>query len=196
MQHARPSENGLACCIDFQTLPLIFTHMKTHKILFVCLGNICRSPMAEYVLRHRARKAGMDNAVITASAGTSGWHDGEDMHEGTRRALKQHGIDPSCFTSSKIKPSDAEHFDYIIVMDDNNLRETEKQLGFHPGKIFKLTDLRRTNHMLFMRDSLDSIVEPVLNEMGRFYDWTEEEKAAYRADVEAALANNDLAELK
>ena len=56
--------------------------------------------------------------------------------------------------------------------------------------------LRRTNHMLFMRDSLDSIVEPVLDEMGRFYDWSEEEKAVYRADVEAALANNDLAELK
>ena len=65
----------------------------------------------------------------------------KNMHEGTRRALKQHGIDPSGFTSSKIKPSDADHFDYIIVMDDNNLRETEKQLGFHPGKIFKLTDL-------------------------------------------------------
>lgn len=56
--------------------------------------------------------------------------------------------------------------------------------------------LRRTNHMLFMRDSLDSIVEPVLDEMGRFYDWTEEEKATYRADVKAALAQNDLAELK
>ena len=56
--------------------------------------------------------------------------------------------------------------------------------------------LRRTNHMLFMRDSLDSIVEPVLDEMGRFYEWTEDEKATYRADVEAALANNDLAELK
>ena len=67
--------------------------MKTHKILFVCLGNICRSPMAEYVLRHRAREAGMGNAVISASAGTSGWHDGENMHEGTRRVLKQHGID-------------------------------------------------------------------------------------------------------
>ena len=50
--------------------------------------------------------------------------------------------------------------------------------------------------MLFMRDSLDSIVEPVLDEMERFYDWTEDEKAAYRADVESALANNDLAELK
>jgi len=56
--------------------------------------------------------------------------------------------------------------------------------------------LRRTNHMLFMRDSLDSIVEPVLDEMGRYYDWTEEEKAAYRADVKAALAHNDLEELK
>jgi len=115
--------------------------MKTHKILFVCLGNICRSPMAEYVLRHRAREAGMDNAIITASAGTSGWHDGEDMHEGTRRALKQHGIDPSCFTSSKIKPSDAEHFYYIIVMDDSNLADVEKLFGRQPEKIFKITDL-------------------------------------------------------
>ena len=50
--------------------------------------------------------------------------------------------------------------------------------------------------MLFMRDSLDAIVEPVLDEMGRFYDWTEEEKADYRKDVQAALANNDLEELK
>jgi len=56
--------------------------------------------------------------------------------------------------------------------------------------------LRRTNHMLFMRDGLDAIVEPVLDEMGRFYDWTEAEKAAYRKDVQAALANNDLEELK
>ena len=59
-----------------------------HNILIVCLGNICRSPMAEYVLRHRACEAGMGNAVITASAGTSGWHDGENMHEGTRRVLQ------------------------------------------------------------------------------------------------------------
>ena len=89
--------------------------------------------MAEYVLRHRARKASMGNAVITASAGTSGWHDGENMHEGTRRVLKQHGIDPSGFTSSKIKPSDAEHFDYIIRdWTTTTLRETEKQLRLPP----------------------------------------------------------------
>ena len=56
--------------------------------------------------------------------------------------------------------------------------------------------LRRTNHMLFMRDGLDAIVEPVLDEMGRFYDWSEAEKTSYRNDVQAALANNHLEELK
>lgn len=56
--------------------------------------------------------------------------------------------------------------------------------------------LRRTNHMLFMRDSLDAIVEPVLDEMGRFYEWSEEEKAGYRQDLQVALENNDLAALK
>ena len=50
--------------------------------------------------------------------------------------------------------------------------------------------------MLFMRDSLDAIVEPVLDEMGRFYEWSEEEKAGYRQDLQVALENNDLAALK
>ena len=56
--------------------------------------------------------------------------------------------------------------------------------------------LRRTNHMLFMRDSLIASLEPVLDEMGRFYDWTEEEKAAYHADVEAALAQKRFSRTK
>ena len=56
--------------------------------------------------------------------------------------------------------------------------------------------LRRTNHILFMRDSLDAMIEPVLDEMGRFYEWSEEEKAGYRKDLQVALENNDLAALK
>ena len=56
--------------------------------------------------------------------------------------------------------------------------------------------LRRTNHMLFMRDSLDAIVDPVLDEMGRFYDWTEDESNFTVRMSKLALANNDLAELK
>ena len=61
--------------------------------------------MAEYVLRHRAREAGMDNAVITASAGTSGWHDGEDMHEGTRRVLNNTASTRQALPAAKSNPA-------------------------------------------------------------------------------------------
>ncbi|KPN74340.1 low molecular weight protein-tyrosine-phosphatase [Neisseria sp. 74A18] len=115
--------------------------MNTYRILFVCLGNICRSPMAEYVLRHQAREAGVADRIITSSSGTSGWHNGENMHEGTLKKLKQQGIDPSGFTSSQVAHSDAEHYDFIIAMDDNNLAELTRLLGSNPEKIFKLTDL-------------------------------------------------------
>ena len=109
------------------------------KVLFVCLGNICRSPMAEYLCRNMAAARGLP--VHTASAGTSGWHDGENMHQGTRKTLATHGIDHQGFTSSKVRSEDFDKFDFIIAMDDNNLAELEKMFGKHPDKIFKLTDL-------------------------------------------------------
>lgn len=115
--------------------------MKTHKILFVCLGNICRSPMAEYVLRRLAEQNGVSQGIETASAGTSGWHDGEDMHRGTAQMLAAHGIPPQGFTSSKVKHSDISHYDFLICMDDNNLAELERLFGKQPERIFKLTDL-------------------------------------------------------
>ena len=115
--------------------------MKPAAILFVCLGNICRSPMAEYVMRRRAAEAGLQHVVRTDSAGTSGWHDGEDMHEGTRRVLERHGIDAGGFTSRRVVSDDLAAFDFIIAMDDNNLAELEKRFGRHPEKMFKLTDL-------------------------------------------------------
>jgi len=109
--------------------------MKNHSVLFVCLGNICRSPMAEYVLRHRAREAGVSRRIRTESAGTSGWHDGENMHQGTRKTLAAHGIDNQGFTSSKVRSEDFDEFDFIIAMDDNNLAELEKMFGKPPDKI-------------------------------------------------------------
>lgn len=115
--------------------------MKNYRILFVCLGNICRSPMAEFVLRDLAKQHGVSHRISTDSAGTSGWHDGEDMHVGTAKILRSHHISPQGFTSSKVKKSDINHFDFLIAMDDNNLIELEKRFGKQADKIFKLTDL-------------------------------------------------------
>ncbi len=115
--------------------------MKTYRILFVCLGNICRSPMAEYVFRSQAAEAGVAHRVQTASSGTSGWHNGENMHNGTLKKLKQQGIDPSGFASSQVRQSDGSHYDFLIAMDDNNLAELERLFGHRPEQIFKLTDL-------------------------------------------------------
>lgn len=115
--------------------------MKTYKVLFVCLGNICRSPMAEYVFRHRVQETGAGVRIESDSAGTSGWHDGENMHRGTQKVLNHHGIDTLGFTSRKVKKSDFEHFDYLIAMDDDNLAVLERLFGRHPDKLFKLTDL-------------------------------------------------------
>lgn len=111
------------------------------NVLFVCLGNICRSPMAEYVFRHHVEAAGLASQIATQSAGTSGWHNGEDMHKGTRAQLMQHSIDASGFRSSQIQDSDLNQFDYIIAMDNANLAELERRFGQHPHKMFKLTDL-------------------------------------------------------
>ena len=105
------------------------------KILFICLGNICRSPMAEYLFRAMAAERGI--AAQTASAGTSGWHDGEGMHCGTADVLDGLGIASHDFVSRKLKASDVRDYDYLIVMDDSNLRDVEKLFGRQPEKSSK-----------------------------------------------------------
>lgn len=112
------------------------------KIMFVCLGNICRSPMAEYLCRAEAEKRGL--AMEITSAGTSGWHDGEYMHCGTADVLDGLGIDSRDFVSKRVKSSDWEEFDYLIVMDDNNLRDMETRFSKNK-KLFKITDLLPEN---------------------------------------------------
>ncbi|MBP6345573.1 MAG: low molecular weight protein-tyrosine-phosphatase [Neisseriaceae bacterium] len=113
---------------------------QSSAILFVCLGNICRSPMAEGVMRQLIDAAGLSAHISVDSAGTSGWHDGEPEHLGTRAQLKQHGINLSEFKSRKLLPQDQQTFDYIVVMDDQNAIDTAACFG-NDHKIIKLTDL-------------------------------------------------------
>jgi protein-tyrosine phosphatase len=93
------------------------------SILFVCLGNICRSPTAEAVFRARAAAAGLD--IATDSAGTGAWHIGNPPDTRMQSAARIAGYDLSPLRARQITPSDFRKFSRIIVMDDENLKDVE-----------------------------------------------------------------------
>ncbi|MCW5897982.1 MAG: low molecular weight phosphotyrosine protein phosphatase [Flavobacteriales bacterium] len=90
------------------------------KILTVCLGNICRSPMAEGVLRHRARERGI--TIVTDSAGTGDYHVGEAPDKRAIAAMRRQGIDISDLRARQFSVEDYQRFDLIVTMDASNTR--------------------------------------------------------------------------
>lgn len=94
-------------------------------MLFVCLGNICRSPLAEGVFRALVRDAGLADRFEVDSAGTSGYHDGESPDPRTLVVARRRGIDLN-HVSRRITADDLRSFDYILTMDDDNFAETRR----------------------------------------------------------------------
>ncbi len=113
------------------------------SVLFVCLGNICRSPMAEAVFRHEVSKVGLAGQFKIDSCGTGGWHEGEPPHEGTRSLLNEKGISWKGQTARKITKQDFFDFEHIVAMDRQNVRDivlfAAKQ-GIEPAHISLLLD--------------------------------------------------------
>lgn len=103
------------------------------RILFVCLGNICRSPMAEAILRHQLDEAGLDHIEVD-SAGTGAWHAGELADPRTRRTLRARGIHYDG-RARQLRAEDFEVFDLILTMDSQNLRDT---LGWREARAEKV----------------------------------------------------------
>ncbi|MFT3885526.1 MAG: low molecular weight protein-tyrosine-phosphatase [Flavobacteriales bacterium] len=99
--------------------------MGPKKILLVCLGNICRSPMAEGVLRAKALERRL--SITTDSAGTSSYHAGEAPDRRAQAAMRRHGIDISDLRARPFVPEDFERFDLLLAMDADNLRDMRKQ---------------------------------------------------------------------
>ncbi|CAG8692452.1 1522_t:CDS:2 [Dentiscutata erythropus] len=95
------------------------------KVLFVCLGNICRSPMAEAVFAHTALQKGLQSRFIADSAGTSSYHIGEPPHPRTIKLCTDSGIRID-HSARMLEINDFDEFDYIFCMDDMNLRESKK----------------------------------------------------------------------
>lgn len=111
------------------------------RVLMVCLGNICRSPMAEYVLRHLAEREGMADEVSVDSAATSRYQIGETPHMGTRRVLAAHKVRCGNHRARQLTKSDYGRYDLIVGMDEENRYDILHILGSDPlGKVHLLLD--------------------------------------------------------
>ena len=108
------------------------------KILFVCHGNICRSPMAEFVMKKIVKDAGLENDFVIESAATSSEEIGNDVHYGTKEKLTQMNIPFSKRRARKITPADYDYFDLLIGMDVENLYYMENAWNKDPNDKVKL----------------------------------------------------------
>ncbi len=108
------------------------------KILFVCHGNICRSPMAEFVMKDLVKKAGRQEEFYIESAATSTEEIGNPVHRGTKQKLAQYGISVAGKVARQMTKKDYEEFDYIIAMDSFNTRNIARIVDDKDGKVSKL----------------------------------------------------------
>ena len=101
------------------------THMRSYqnnktKILFVCMGNICRSPTADAVFRHTVQKAGLEDKIFVDSAGTHAYHIGDPPDRRAQSTAIKRGYQMHDLRARKVVPDDFVHFDYILAMDNEN----------------------------------------------------------------------------
>lgn len=116
------------------------------KILFVCHGNICRSPMAEFVMKELVKKAGLENDFYIKSAATSTEEIGNDIHRGTKTVLQKNNIAFERRQARRITVSDYDDFDFLIGMDEENLYYMNKVWNNDPhGKISLLMEFAGEN---------------------------------------------------
>src|SRR5438067_3023818 len=109
----------------------------------VCMGNICRSPTAEAVLRHKLREAGLDELVVVDSAGTHAWQGGDPDHRSVTHARRR-GYDLSGLRARRVSDEDFEHFDLVLAMDFDNFAVLKAQCpAEHRAKLKRLTEFGR-----------------------------------------------------
>ena len=113
--------------------------MEHTYILFVCHGNICRSPMAEFVMKDMVRKAGLETRFVIESKAARRDELGNDTHYGTKAKLRQMGVPFAKRRATLLDRSDYDAYDYLIGMDEENMRDMLRLFGGDPnGKIYKL----------------------------------------------------------
>lgn len=109
------------------------------RICFVCLGNICRSPMAEFILKDKIRKLKLENEFLIESRATSYEEEGNSLHRGAKEILNKNNIPYTERRATRLEKEDYNKYDYFICMDDSNIINTIRIFGDDPdNKISKL----------------------------------------------------------
>lgn len=114
------------------------------KVLMICHGNICRSPMAEFVFRDMVNKAGLSHAITVESAATSREEIGNPVHYGTRNKMQQMGIPMAPHYATQMRKQDYKEYDYLIGMEQWNMRNMKRICGEDKEhKMYKLLDFSK-----------------------------------------------------
>jgi protein-tyrosine phosphatase len=112
--------------------------------MFVCAGNICRSPMAEAVFRHLVTEAGLAHRFEIASSGTGSWHVGSPPHQGTQAILQKHAISVGTKRAQQLTRDDLTTYDYVLAADDENMYDIRALHVSSPGEVRRLLELAPT----------------------------------------------------
>ena len=119
--------------------------MKKINVLFVCLGNICRSPMAEFILKDIVRKHNLEDRFHIESAATSYEEEGNDIYYLAKEKLIEKNINFTKRRARRIEKEDYDKYDFIIGMEESNIRNIKRIIGDKDSKIYKLLDFTNDN---------------------------------------------------
>jgi protein-tyrosine phosphatase len=157
------------------------------RLLFVCMGNICRSPTAEGVMRHVLREAGLEDTVDVDSAGTGGWHVGEPPDGRARAAAAARGVQLSG-AARQVTPADLDEFDLVLAADAANHRELLRLAGEDPARRARIRLLREFDPAAVAAGELE-VPDPYYGGSDGFEDVLDLVEAACRGVLDEIQAN-------
>ena len=155
------------------------------RVLFVCLGNICRSPMAEGLFRELVTRKGLHEVIDIDSAGTHGYHIGQAPDERACRTMVGHGIDIAGLAGRQVTPADLRHFDYVLAMDRDNLAHLEALGGGPQASVRLFLDFAHNTRVRDVPDPYYGGPEG----FERVYALLEEAAQGLLADIETRLTH-------
>lgn len=150
------------------------------KVLFVCLGNICRSPMAEYVLKDMVKRKGIEEKFFIDSVATSTEEIGNPMHDGTKEKLKKEKIEYGNHIARQIEKKDYKRFDYIIGMEKQNVINIKRIIGEDSeNKVYKLLDFSKSPRDIedpWYTENFDKTYNDIVEGLEGFLEYLGEDK--------------------